>query len=143
MTATHVAIAQAVAEELNRQEFSQAFQARREYIPSFAPGELEDLQIVVVPRQQRRTIKSRGLSDKEFDIDIGFLKRLRTTDPVPHADELMELVQEVIEHFEFLRLDSTPQATWFRAENNVPFSQSLMHEYNCFATAITLSYRVL
>lgn len=145
----HIEIAEAVTNALNARTFSLPFRAERVYLPLYGADEIEDLRLAVVPRTQRRTPKTRGgVTDKEFDVDIGFLQRLRTADPIDHADSIMSLVEDVLELFE--NADSRPAietekgaALWFQSENNVPFGDRLMHEHNAFATAITLSYRVL
>lgn len=141
--AIHVDIADAIAADLNAATFSLPVAATRLYLPEFTPEDLSALRVPVVPRAQRREPKSRSLADREYDVDIGFLQRLRVADPLAHADSLMSLVEEVLTYFDFRALASVPSARWFKSQNNVPFGDRLMHEHNCFAAAVTLSYRVL
>lgn len=138
MPATIIAIADAVAAQLNATALSQPVTAERHYQPQFELSEMTALRVSVVPR----SVTSKGLDRDSFDykIDVAVQRKL---DPTPgNLDALMALVEEIADHFRSEPLASYPQARCTEVENVPVYAMEHLDEFRQFTSVVTLTYRV-
>ena len=93
-------LADAIVDELNRQEFSLAFTAERAYLPTFELPDLNEVKITVVPKQDDGKLDTRSSSAHEYALDIGVQMKPPTIDN-ENLDPLMGLTQEIADFFLF------------------------------------------
>jgi len=136
-------IAQAVANELNTQPFSQAFTAQRHYRPQFGLEELAALRVSVVPRSLTLATASRAKSTWEVAVDVAIQRRLQDPGNIPESDTLVSLVEEVIAFFDGRRLGACPQATFIGVENDPAYAVEHIDELSVFTSVVTVRYRVM
>ncbi len=140
MPATILAIADAVVEELNTTPFSQPLVAVRHYQPRFELSEMTDLRVNVVPRGLTSKILDRGRDSFDYQIDVAVQQRL---DPTPeNLDALMELVEEIADHFRSHPLAGFPAARCTEVANEPVYAMEHLEEFRQFTSVLTLTYRV-
>ena len=98
--------ADAVVDELkaNASEWSQSFEVERfeperDFVPEFLLNEsencelqgLEKLRVVVIGRKRVRAGITRGEDQRDYSIEIGFLKRLNPSRKKEETEELIRL----------------------------------------------------
>ena len=136
-----VAIADAVAAELQAGSFSQTFSPKRLYVADFSLKDMKDLQVSVVPAGVSITPASRQASHYEYQVDIGVQQKIDTKDE-SDADGLMALVEEIRDFFRLRRLVGYQQAVWISTENKPVYSPDHMQEMGQFTSVISLTFRV-
>ena len=135
-------IAEAVRNELNNHEFSQAFEAVRLYQPLFELPEMKTLHVTVVPRALEMQTSSRTLVQHDYGVDVAVQKKFESDEAV-ELDPLMALVEEIIDFFRLRRLEAVPGAAWIETENSPVYSQEHMQKFRQFTSVIALTFRVL
>ena len=137
------AIAQAVADELNAQPFSQAFTACRHYRPQFSLEELATLRVSVVPRSLTLATASRAKSTWEVAVDVAIQRRLLDPSNILEIDTLVGLVEEAIAFLDGRRLAGYPQAAFVGIENDPAYAVEHIDELGVFTSVVTVRYRVM
>ena len=136
-------IAQAVADELNAQPFSQAFNACRHYRPQFSLEELTTLRLSVVPRSLTLATTTRAKSTWEVAVDVAIQRRLLDPSNIVEIDTLVGLVEEVIALLDGRRPAGCPQAAFIGIENDPAYALEHMDELSVFTSVVTVRYRVM
>ena len=133
-------IADAVVAQLNGGSFSQPLTAERHYQPKFELPDMTALHVTVVPRGI--TTKSLDRSRDAFDYQIDVAIQKRTDMALVGLDGLMNLVEEVADHFRTQPLMSFPQARCVEVKNAPVFSQEHLEEFRQFTSVLTLTFRL-
>jgi len=136
-------LAQAVADELNAQPFSQAFTACRHYRPRFELDELAMLRVSVVPRSLTLAPATRARSTWEVAVDVAIQRRLQVPGNILEIDTLASLVEEVIAFLDGRRLAAYPQAAFVGIENDPAYAVEHIDELSMFTSVVTARYRVM
>jgi hypothetical protein len=138
--ATIIAIADAVVEQLNATPFSQLLTAVRHYQPVFELSEMTELKVSVVPRSVASKALDRNRDSFDFKIDVAVQRKV---EPTPgNLDALMELVEEIADHFRRQPLAGFPRARCTEVENAPVYAAEHLEEFRQFTSVITLTYRV-
>ena len=133
-----VQLADALVDELNRQEFTLAFTAERGYLPTFELPDLNVLQVTVVPNKDEGKLDTRSSSAHEFAIDIGVQMKPPTVDN-ENLDPLMSLSQEIADFFLF---GKRPGGTTLIAPQvRILFLQEHLHKFHQFTAVVTLTFK--
>jgi len=138
--ATILNIADAVVEELKREGFSLPFTAERAYLPRFDLPEMTSLRVTVVPRGLTISAGTRSRDQHEYRIDVGVQQKLEQEDSA-ELDPLMDLVEEIADHFRGLVLETEPEAACVGVENGPVYAQEHMREGRLFTSILTLTFR--
>ena len=139
---TIVNLADAVVSELNSEEWSLPFVARRLYRPRFAPVDLKTLQVSVVPRSLTIEAASRTDESFQYQIDLAIQQKL-DTETAEEIDPLLGLVEEIGRHFRLRRPATMPTALCVKVENEPVYAVEHLDELRCFTSILTLSFRML
>lgn len=138
MAAPSIALADLIVTGLNA-EFSGQFTATRQYQPMHELGELETLQVAVVPAEQTDALETRSESKRELVIDIGIQKKVAAiTNAI--LDPLMSLVEDVIAFFKTLRLSDY---RWTLTENAPIYDPAHLRESLVFTSVVRVHFEVL
>lgn len=133
-------IADAVAAELNASDFSMPFTAERTYVPRFDLEQMDVLRVTVVPRSVEVGIESRARHRHDYRVDVGVQRKFEA-EQATELDPLMELVEEMADHFRGLVLDTEPEATCVEVANGPIYAQEHMREGRLFTSILTLTFR--
>jgi hypothetical protein len=140
MPATIIAIADAVTAELNGTSFSQSFVAQRSYVPTYDMQSMNDLKVTVVPKSLSSVSLDRSRDSYDYQIDVAVQRKSL---PQPDAvDPLMELVEEIADHFRSNPLASYPGARFMNVENAPVFAPDHLQELRQFTSVLTLTFRL-
>ena len=140
MAATIIAIADAVVAELNATPFSLPLVAVRHYQPIFELSEMTTLKVSVVPRSMSSKALDRNRYSFEYQIDVAVQRKIEPS--VVNLDALMELVEEIADHFRSHPLVDYPQARCVEVENSPVYAAEHLEEFRQFTSILTLTYRV-
>ena len=135
-------IAEAVKDELNGGEFSQAFTAERHYQPVFELKDMKTLHVTVVPKDVELQLATRNTSQHDCRVDVAIQKKLETTD-LSEIDELMGLVEEIMTYLSRRKLSSVPNALWIRTANEPIYAAEHLEQFRQFTSIVTLTYRLI
>jgi hypothetical protein len=138
--ATIVAIADAVVAELNGTTFSQPLTAERHYQPVFELSEMTELKVSVVPRSVASKALDRNRDSFDYLIDVAVQHKTEPTQG--NLDALMELVEEIADHFRTQPLAGYPEAHCIEVTNEPIYAMEHLDEFRQFTSVITLTYRV-
>ena len=132
-----IQLADAIVDELNRQEFSLAFTAERGYLPVFELPDLSQLKVTVVPRQDDGRLDTRESSAHEYQVDIGVqMKPPSTTND--DLDPLVYLTQEIADHFRFGRVTHSSLVS---PKIRVLYLQEHLQKFHQFTAVVTLTFK--
>jgi len=140
-----VAIADAVASELNAEEWSIPFVARRLYRPRFDPADLRTLQVSVVPRSVVIEAASRSGDSYQYQIDVAIQQRVGQVD-TEWDDEvrpLLDLVKEVASYFRMRRLTAIPAALCVRIEIDPIYAVEHLDELSVLTSVLTFTFQIV
>lgn len=140
MTATIVAIADAVVSELNGAQFSLPFMAQRSYLPRFDLAEMKDLHVTVVPKSVTVAPGDRARNQHDYEIDVAIQKKVAGDADI---DAMMSLVNEIADHMRLKRLGRSPTAAWVRTEYEPIYSQEHLDQLGQFTSVLTFTFRVM
>jgi hypothetical protein len=140
MPAQIVAIADAVTAELNGTSFSQPIVAQRHYLPTFDLQAMTDLKVTVVPRGISSESLDRSRDSFDYRIDVAIQKKTKVQ--VEIIDALMQLVEEIADHFRSNPLSSYPGARCMNVENTPVFAPDHLQELRQFTSVLTLTFRL-
>ena len=140
-------IADAVVAALNSARLSQAFEARRYYLPEFDLKDMDTLHVSVVPAELDEEIADRSRDRAEYKIHVAVQKRVAKKDP-PGLDQaaidgLMQLVQEIDDLFRHKPLAGYTQASWAKTENKPIYDPKHLKENNQFTSLLVFTFRVM
>jgi hypothetical protein len=139
MPASIVAIADAVMTELNATSFSQPFNAVRHYVPTFELSTMATLHVSVVPRGMTSKSLDRNRDSFDYEIDVAIQQKIDPT--LAKLDELMELVEEIADHFRTHSLSNLPEARCIEVANAPVYASEHLSEFHQFTSLLTLTYR--
>jgi hypothetical protein len=140
MAATILALADAVVAQLNTTSFSQPVVAVRHYQPVFELSEMTELRVSVVPRSVASKALDRSRYSYDYKIDVAVQRKVEPT--VGNLDALLELVEEIADHFRAQPLVGYPQARCIEVDNEPVYAVEHLEEYRQFTSVLTLTYRV-
>jgi len=140
MAATILALADAVVAELNATTFSQPLTAERHYQPVFELSEMAELKVSVVPRSVASKALDRSRDGFDYRIDVAVQRKVEPT--MGNLDALMELVEEIADHFRTQRLSDFPQARCIEVVNEPVYANEHLEEFRQFTSILTLTYQV-
>jgi hypothetical protein len=138
--ATIVQIADAVVAELNGTTFSQPLTAERHYQPVFELAEMTELRVSVVPRSVVSKGLDRSRDSFDYQIDVAVQRKVEPTQG--NLDALMELVEEIADHFRTQPLAGFPQARCTEVANEPVYAMEHLDEFRQFTSVLTLTFRV-
>ena len=140
-----VAIADAVASELNTEEWSIPFAARRLYRPRFEPADLRTLQVSVVPRSIVVEAASRSEDSYQYQIDVAIQQRVGRVDAEwdDEVTPLLELAKEVMSYFRMRRLAAIPAALCVRIEIDPIYAVEHLDELSVLTSVLTLTFQIV
>ncbi len=134
-------IADAVVAELNATGFSMPFTATRAYVPRFDLDEMGTLRVTVVPKEIEISTASRSGHQHDYRVDIGVQRKFEEEGPT-ELDPLMNLVEEIADHFRGAALETDPEASCIGVENGPIYAQEHMKEMRQFTSILTFTWRV-
>ena len=140
MSASIVAIADAVTAELNGNTFTQTFTAQRLYLPVFDLQSMSDLKVTVVPKGITSSSLDRSRDNFDYQIDVAVQKKVNSQIEV--MDSLMRLVEEIGDYFRSNPLSSYPGARCTNVENTPVYAQDHLQELRQFTSVLTLTFRL-
>jgi len=140
MSASIVAIADAVTAELNGNTFTQTFTAQRLYLPVFDLQSMSDLKVTVVPKGITSSSLDRSRDNFDYQIDVAVQKKVNSQIEV--IDSLMRLVEEIGDYFRSNPLSSYPGARCTNVENTPVYAQDHLQELRQFTSVLTLTFRL-
>jgi len=135
-------IADALASELNAGSFSETFTAERAWQPVFEPGDVDSLQVTVVPRSLSIINATRQHSFFDYSIDVGVQKKLGVDPDPSEIDALDTFTEEVADALRLARLAGFPTAAFFSIEREPIVARDHLEELRIFTTVLTITYRV-
>lgn len=136
-------VAEELVTELNGSGLSAGpvvFTAERIYLPDFELRDLQDLQVVVVMKEQNPEPATRNKLDYEYAYDIGVLKHLLDKDNAT-IDPLMDLVSDIMDFFFNKKLTGVPNVQWVRLDNKPMYWPDHMQRLSQFTSVVNLFYR--
>ena len=133
-------IADAMVTSLNAAELSMDFTAERAYVPSFKPSDLIDLRVTVIPRGLQVGSGTRSEDQHDYRIDVGVQQKFDAGSAV-ELDPLMDLVEEIADHFRGSSLDTDPAASCVAVENGPIYAQEHIREERMFTSILTFTFR--
>ncbi len=139
MTASIIAIADAVTDELNGSTFSQSFVAARQYDPTFELSTMSAVRVSVVPRSMTSRTLDRGRDSFDYEIDVAIQKKTEPT--VTNLDGLMELVEQIADHLRHRTLESLPGVRCVEVTNAPIYASDHLQQFRQFTSVLTLTYR--
>ena len=139
---TIIDLADVVAFELNDEEWSLEFAARRLYRPRFEVADLARLQVSVVPRSLVIEAASRATDSRQYQIDVAVQQKLND-ETAEEIDPLLKLVDEIARHFWSWRPPSMPGAICIKVANDPVYAVEHLDELRCFTSILTLSFHVM
>lgn len=138
--ATIIDIADAVVAQLNGGSFSQPLAAERHYQPKFELPQMTALHVSVVPRGLASKTLDRSRDTFDYQIDVAVQQK--TDMSGASLDGLMNLVEELADHFRTQPLASYPNARCTEVKNEPVYSQQHLEELRQFTSLITLTFKV-
>ncbi len=140
MTATIVAIADAVTAELSAHGFSQPLVAARHYLPTFELATMTDLHVTVVPRSISSKSLDRQRDSYDYEIDVAVQQKVDPT--LVNLDALVLLVEEIADHFRHEPLAGLPAARCVGVQNTPVYAAEHLQELRVFTSVLTLTFRM-
>lgn len=138
--ATILDIADAVVADLNATTFGQPLTAVRHYVPRFELAEMTALHVSVVPKGLTSTSLDRSRDAFEYQIDVAVQQKVDPSNP--NLDALMELVEQIADHFRTRSLTSFPGARCTEAKNDPIYASDHLTELGEFTSILTLTFKV-
>ena len=135
-------IADSIVAGLNAASLSKPITAVRQFVPSFALAEMQDLRVTVVPRGIEVTKADRSRNTYDAQIDVAVQQKFETGDAA-EIDPLLDLVEEIADLFRLRRLDSYPTAHWMKTQHAPIYSQEHWDEMRQFTSVVTFTFRVV
>jgi hypothetical protein len=129
-----------VVAELNGTTFSQPLTAERHYQPVFELSEMTELRVSVVPRGVASKVLDRSRHEFDYRIDVAVQQKIEPTQG--NLDALMELVEEIADHFRKQPLAEYPEAHCIEVTNEPIYAMEHLDEFRQFTSILTLTYRV-
>lgn len=133
-------IADAAVAELNATAFGMPFTAKRAYVPRFDLEEMGTLRVTAVPKGVEISTASRSGHQHDYRVDIGVQRKFEQEGPT-ELDPLMDLVEEIADHFRGSALETDPEAVCVAVENGPIYAQEHMREGRLFTSILTLTFR--
>ncbi len=133
-------IADAVAVELNNASFALPLTAERAYVPRFDLEEMGTLRVTVVPKGVDISVDSRSDHRHDYRVDVGVQRRFEEESPA-ELDPLMDLVEEMADHFRGAVLGTDPDAVCVAVDNRPIYAPEHMREGRLFTSVLTLTFR--
>lgn len=137
---TLIDITDSIVAQLNVTQFSQTLNAVRHYRPTFELPDMHTLRVSVVPRAIGSTSLDRKRDTFEYQIDVGVQKKVESV--LAELDPLMNLVEEIADHFRKETLLSYPDARCTEIKNEPAYSPEHLTELGQFTSVLTLTFRV-
>ena len=135
-------IADAVAAELGRGEFSTEFTAQRRVLPDFELKDLGELKVSVVPHAVEIAKETRDSQRYEVTIDIGVQQKI--TDSIDtQVAALGTLVDEIAEFLTNRPLEDAPYANWSAIENDPVYVPEHLKQRRVFTSVLSVTYQML
>ena len=136
-----IEVTEAVKEAINAATLSQAVTSQRHYQPQFGLEDMKELRVSVVPNGVTTATLGRGRAQHDCRVDVAIQKKLKKSD-LAEIDPLMDLVDEIADHFRTKRLEGVPTAVCVRTENSALYAQEHLAELRQFTSVLTLTFRV-
>lgn len=146
-----VDLAQAVTDELGNGSWSQSFTVSRVYRPELKRHELSGVTVQVIGAAIDIGIAEGDRSREhlhDYRVEIGVLRPLDDAhdvlagDDLTEADDLMDLTEEIIDHFRGLALAS-PAATCIEATCDPAYQPEWLLENHVLGSLIALTWRTM
>jgi hypothetical protein len=140
---TLITLWQAVASELEDATFSKALTISREYVPRREVKDLtDDMLAIVIPGRILISNLDRGRIVRDATIQIGIQCKVADLDP-DTLDPLIDLAEEIADHFRGLSLPDMPAARWWSAEQSPLYLPEHADEFFAFTSVISLTFKLL
>ena len=134
-------IADALTALLNGHDFSEEFEAAREYRLLVDLADMKDLRVTVVPKTLAMVAADRSRVQQDVEIDIVVQQKLDEGD-ADELDGLMSVVEEIAGFLKFKRLESVG-ASWVKTANEPIFAPDHLEQLRQFTSVMTVTYRVV
>ncbi len=139
MASIPVALADAVTEHLNGEDYLDSFFAKRVYTPEYDADET-GVQIRVVPRDMTGELNQRGeRMRREYPVQIGIMKKYQNQS---ECDSLMETAERIMEDVKGLTIenDDVPRARVAAVEWSPNYAPELMRERRLFVSVVEITF---
>jgi len=137
-------VADAVVAELNAGNFSQPFTATRRYDPRRPLKDLSTLRVDVVPSQPSMETTPTARDDvfqNDISVDVAVRKKFADGD-FAELDPLMDLIEEITEHFQKGWLSDLPHAVLQGIEVAAVADAEYMQTKRVFFSLLMITVRV-
>lgn len=132
-------VAKAVFDEINI-EFSPAYPVTLLYVPTFDLERLGELQVIVCPVGEVRSVLTRGQVQYQLTVQIGLHKKLDPNQPKEsQVNELLRIVNQYKQCFQLRPLNQC-DAQWLAMENDPTYSTVHLNEDGTFLSVLSLIY---
>ena len=143
MSSLLLEIADTVTADLNAGGFSRSFTAVRRLLPRRELTELgTDVLVTVVPKSIEVATASRAHNQHDCQVDIAVQRKVASAEDEA-LDWLMELTQQIADHFRLRTLDSFPAACWIKTEYPAVYAPEHLENHLVFTGLVTLTFRLL
>ena len=136
-------IAKAVAAELNRNEFTQEFEAVYTVKPSYEPAELDTLHVIVVPKTLEIEHISRLSTKYTVSVDVGIMQRIGKMTPEEAVETLGDLVDEIADFLSETQLNDFKAATFAGIANEPIYVPEHLTQMRTFTSVLNVKYALL
>ncbi len=140
--AEHIAICDAVVDELNRGQFSQSFTAKRYYDPGQALKDVDALRVGIIPGGRRTKRITRGGARRlDYDVAVAVIEKYNPQDGNDSPDAGMLLAEEITDYLERYPLQAYKTAKQDETDIPATFSPEHLRDLHLFLAPATLTYR--
>ena len=134
---------EAVAAELEDATFSQSLTVVREYVPRRVLTDLtEEVLAIVAPGRVIIANLDRGRIIRDMGIQIALQCKVADLE-VSTVDPLLDLVEEVADHFRALHLPEMIDARWWQSEHTGLYLPEHADQFLAFTSVVTLTYKLV
>ena len=137
-----IALADAVAAEINTGSFSMPVTAQRMLLPEFELADLADLKVTVVPKSLQTVGLTRQAMRHEVEIEIGVQKKLTGTIDT-ELPQWIEFVQTIDTFLRKRTLTGAIDAAWLKSTIDPLYAREHLAQSRVFTSIITVTYLLI
>ena len=142
ITATAVAIADAINAASVAGSLSQQVTAVRKWLPSVALEELNGIFVLVVAKAVESTIATRSNDWEDIAVDVGYFMKLTANEEETQADALFDLIQQIHGILRTGLTIANASCSWQGRKSEPIFDVTTMEQQRVLRSATTYTYKV-
>ncbi len=130
-------IADSIVHELNNAELG--ITAVRACVPKYDLRKDDELKVQVVPVAIDYTIATRADTHGDYQINIGFLKKLENIES--EVEDMYDLIESVAKHLRTTGLSQMPTVKFINASTPAVYDPDLLEQKKVFLSVLTVTYK--